>query len=67
MAPIQNVAPKINKSAPKINEMAPIQNVAPKIDKVAPKIKKWHQFNVCLSAAQHSQAQPITALYRPAQ
>ena len=50
MAPIQNVAPKINKLAPiqnlapKSNKMAPIQNVAPKIDKMAPKINKWHQF-----------------------
>ena len=33
MAPIQNVAPKVNK-------IAPIQNVAPKINKMAQKIDK---------------------------
>ena len=59
MAPIQNVAPDIDKMAPKINKMAPVQNVAPETNKMAPKINKmapiqtwpqkiikWHQFNV---------------------
>ena len=36
LAPIQIVAPKINKMAPKINKMAP------KINKMAP-IQTWHQ------------------------
>ena len=36
LAPIQIVAPKINKMAPKINKMAP------KINKLAP-IQTWHQ------------------------
>ena len=36
LAPIQIVAPKINKMAPEINKMAP------KINKMAP-IQTWHQ------------------------
>ena len=43
LAPIQIVAPKINKMAPKINKMAPkINKMAPKIKKMAP-IQTWHQ------------------------
>ena len=43
LAPIQIVAPKINKMAPKINKMAPkINKMAPKINKMAP-IQTWHQ------------------------
>ena len=43
LAPIQIMAPKINKMAPKINKMAPkINKVAPKINKMAP-IQTWHQ------------------------
>ena len=53
MAPIQNVAPKTNKMAPKINKMAPIQNVAPKINKMAA--------IQCLP--QHSPIQPSAAQY----
>ena len=37
LAPIQIVAPKINKMAPKINKMAPIQTWHQKLI-------KWHQF-----------------------
>ena len=44
MAPVKNVAPKINKMAPKINKMAPVQNVAPK--KLHQKVIKWHQFKL---------------------
>ena len=40
LAPIQIVAPKINKMAPKIDKLAPIQILAPKINKLAPKINK---------------------------
>jgi len=52
MAPIQNVAPKINKLAPiqnvapKVNNMAPVQNVAQKLIKLHQKLIKWNQFNV---------------------
>ena len=37
LAPIQIVAPKIDKMAPKINKMAPIQTWHQKLI-------KWHQF-----------------------
>ena len=53
MAPIQNVAPKINEMAPKINKMAPkINKMVPKINKMAPiqtwpqKLIKWQQFKM---------------------
>ena len=55
MAPIQNVAPKINKKASKINKMALIQNMAPKIDKI----------NACLSTVQFSPVEPNIAEYSP--
>ena len=41
LAPIQIVAPKINKMAPKINKMAPIQTWHQKLI-------KWHQFKTWL-------------------
>ena len=60
MAPIQNVAPKINKMASKINKMVPIQNVAQNINKMAPKINKMAPIQ-CLP--QYSPIQPNIAQY----
>ena len=60
MAPIQNVAPKINKMSSKINKMAPIQNVAPKINKMAPKMDKMAPIQ-CVP--QYSPIQPSAAQY----
>ena len=83
MAPIQNVAPKINKMAPNINKMAPIQTWPQKLIKwqqfkMWPKKSiKWHQklingtnlmsVSVQPIAAQDSQILPRTAHKIPEQ
>ena len=76
MAPIQNVAPKINKMASKINKMVPIQNLAPKINKMEPIqcLPQCTQYSpdslgqpLHPSTAQQSPVQPSTAKYSPVQ
>ena len=70
MAPIENVAPKINKMAPiqnvapKINKMAPIQNLDPKINRMAPIQNVAPNINKMAPKTNNKMA-PIRKLKRP--